>query len=284
MALEVISYNSFRRDYKNGVIDLKDGTVKLMLVGAGYTPDYDAHTKRSDITSEISGTGYSAGGQALAGKTLTKDNTNNRGVWDADDVIWASSTITAPAGVLYLSRGGASSADELIAYVDFNATLVSMGGPFEVEWHTNGIIYWAGAGMYNAALAKLADGNVIDLDTDTIHMALTLGYTFDADNHEFFSDITGEITGSGYTAGGVALTGKSVAADNTDNEGVFDADDITIDPATISADGAVFYKKRGGAASADDLIFYIAFGSTITSVAGPWSIVWAAEGIINTNG
>lgn len=135
-----VIYNSFKRDIMNGSIDLDTDTIKLMLVSSSYTPDQDAHTKRSDVTNEVSGTGYTAGGATLANKTVTADNTDNEGVFDADDVTWPSSTITARGGVLYKSRGGASSADELIAYVDFGSDITSTGATFTVAWAAEGIL------------------------------------------------------------------------------------------------------------------------------------------------
>jgi hypothetical protein len=52
-----IVFNSFKRDIMNGSINLASDTFKIMLVTSAYTPDMDAHTKRSDVTNEVSGTG-----------------------------------------------------------------------------------------------------------------------------------------------------------------------------------------------------------------------------------
>jgi hypothetical protein len=112
-----------------------------MLVTSAYTPDQDAHTKRSDVTNEVSGTGYTAGGATITGSTVTADNTDNEGVWDAStDPSWASSTITARGAVLYKSRGGAASADELICYLDFGSDKVSTGGTFLITFASEGIL------------------------------------------------------------------------------------------------------------------------------------------------
>lgn len=135
-----VIYNSFKRDIMNGSIDLDTDTIKVMLVTSTYTPDQDAHTKRSDITNEVSGTGYSAGGAALANKVVSVDNTDNEGVFDADDLTWASSTITARGAVLYKSRGGASTADELICYIDFTTDKSSSSGNFTIQWGAEGIL------------------------------------------------------------------------------------------------------------------------------------------------
>lgn len=135
-----VIFNSFKRDIMNGALDLDTDTIKVMLVTSAYTPDQDAHTKRSDITNEVSGTGYSAGGSALANKAVTADNTDNEGVFDADDLSWASATITARGAVLYKARGGAASADELLCYIDFGSDIASTGGTFLITWNAEGII------------------------------------------------------------------------------------------------------------------------------------------------
>ena len=136
-----VLYNSFKRDVQNGAIDMDTDTIKVMLVTSTYSPNIDTHTKRSDITNEVSGTGYTAGGAALANKTVTADNTNDRGVFDADDTSWTTATITARGAVLYKSRGGAASADELICYVDFTSDYTSTAGTFLITWSSSGIIY-----------------------------------------------------------------------------------------------------------------------------------------------
>lgn len=135
-----VIYNSFKRDIMNGSIDLDTDTIKVMLVTSTYTPDQDAHDKRDDITNEVAGTGYSSGGAALANKSVTADNTDNEGVFDADDLTWASATITARGAVLYKSRGGAASADELIMYFDFTSDQTSTNGNFTLQWNAEGIL------------------------------------------------------------------------------------------------------------------------------------------------
>ena len=133
-------YNSFKGDSAKSIIDLDTDSFKIMLVTSAYSPNIDTHTKRSDITNEVSGTGYSAGGVALTGVTVTVDTTNDRTVFDANDASWASSTITARGAVIYKSRGGAASADELVCYLDFGSDIVSTGGTFLITFGANGIL------------------------------------------------------------------------------------------------------------------------------------------------
>jgi len=136
----IVLYNSFKKDLLDGNIDLSADTIKVMLTTSSYTPNIDSHTKRSDVTNEVSGTGYTSGGATLANKSLTQDNTNDKAVFDADDVSWASSTITARYGVIYKSRGGASSADELIGYIDFGSNITSSSTTLTIAWNSSGIL------------------------------------------------------------------------------------------------------------------------------------------------
>ena len=135
-----VIYNSFKQDVMNGGIDLDTDTVKVALVTSSYTPDQDAHDNFDDITNEVTGTGYSAGGATLSNKAVTKDNTNNRGVFDADDVAWSSSTITARGAVIYKSTGTASTS-KLICYKDFSTDKSSVSDTFTIQWSADGILY-----------------------------------------------------------------------------------------------------------------------------------------------
>ena len=135
-----VIYNSFKRDIMSGAINLASDTIKCMLVTSSYVPDQDAHAKRSDVTNEVSGTGYTAGGATLTSPAVSADNTDNEGVFDSDDAVWAASTITARGAVIYKSRGGASSVDELIAYIDFGSNMVSTAGEFRIAWNAEGIL------------------------------------------------------------------------------------------------------------------------------------------------
>lgn len=123
-------YNSAIFDASTGAIDFDTDTFKMMLVTSSYTAA-KTHTKRNAVTNEVSGTGYTAGGNAAAA-TVTKDDTNSRVDITFAITSWTSSTITARAGVIYKSRGGASSADELVGYVDFGSDVSSTAGTFSV--------------------------------------------------------------------------------------------------------------------------------------------------------
>ena len=128
-------YNSAIDDMARGAIDADTDSFKAMLVTSSYTPNKDTDLKRSAVTNEVTGTGYTAGGVASV-CTVTKDTANDKVTLQFAAVSWAASTITARALVIYKSRGGASSADELVAYNDFGSDVSSTAGTFSVAAST----------------------------------------------------------------------------------------------------------------------------------------------------
>ena len=139
MATTTTFYNSYKLNCLDGAIDLENDTIKVALCTSSYTPDIDSHGFFDDITNEVAGTGYTAGGQALAGKTTTQDNTNDEGNFDATDTTWSTSTITARYGVLYKDTGTLATSP-LICYIDFGEDKISSGGDFTLQWNADGII------------------------------------------------------------------------------------------------------------------------------------------------
>jgi hypothetical protein len=137
---------------------------------------------------------------------------------------------------------------------------------------------------YNAYKTRvLGTGTPIDLDADTIKIALlTSSYTPTAE-HDFYDDVSSfEVGASGtYSAGGATLS-VTITQDDTDDEGVFDATDVSFTSATITARYAVIYKSTG-VASTSPLVCLIDFGSNQSSTAGTFTISFAAEGILNIN-
>lgn len=128
--MATLIYDSFLDDVMRGNIDVDSDTFKLMLVGSSYTANKGSHTKRSDITGEVSNSGtYTAGGTPVVA-TVTKDTGLHKVT-----ISFAAATFTgftgSPRGcVIYKSRGGISSADELVCYGDFGSDMVATNGTF----------------------------------------------------------------------------------------------------------------------------------------------------------
>lgn len=129
-------YNSAVRDTAVGNIDFDTDTFWAMLTTSAYTENKDTHTKRSDVTSEVTGSGYTAGGQAITVSVAAVDTANDRVVITFNSVAWAASTITARKMVVYKRRGGAATADELVFVNDFGSDVISANGTFTVAANT----------------------------------------------------------------------------------------------------------------------------------------------------
>jgi len=129
--------------------------------------------------------------------------------------------------------------------------------------------------------ASASSARAVDFDTDTIKVMLcTSTYVPSATSHAVKASVTNEVTGGGYTAGGVTLTSPTVV----DSGGTitFDAADVTwLANATgfTNARYAVIYKDTG-TATTSTLIAYIDFGADKTNVGGDFSIVFNSLGIV----
>lgn len=121
------------------LIDYLSDTIKVALCTSSYTPDQDAHDFFDDITNEITGTGYSAGGATLGTKTLTYTGATNAIMFDAADTSWTTSTLTARYAVIYKSTGTGSTSP-LMGYVDFGADVSTTAGTFQITWDSAGIL------------------------------------------------------------------------------------------------------------------------------------------------
>lgn len=138
MAVTAYLYGSFPAKLANKEIDWDTDTIKVALTTSTYTPSQDTHDYFNDITNEVTGTGYTAGGATLASKTVTYTSGTNTQAFDAADVTWSASTITARYAIIYDSTG-TSSTSALIGYVDFGADVISSGGDFTIQWNASGI-------------------------------------------------------------------------------------------------------------------------------------------------
>jgi hypothetical protein len=119
-----------------GDIDFDAVTVKVMLVTSSYVEDPDHDFKNDVEANEVVGTAYVAGGTTATCSVSAIDTANNRVEVSLGGASWGSSTITAAGAQYYVSRGGASSADELSAFNDFGGDVVSTAGTFTLNAST----------------------------------------------------------------------------------------------------------------------------------------------------
>jgi hypothetical protein len=134
-------YGQFLSQALNKEIDWDTDTIKVALLTNSYTPDQDAHNYYDDVVAnEVTGTGYTAGGNTLANKTNTYNSGTNVIVLDADDTTWSSSTITARYAVVYDATPATNATKPLIGYVDFGSDQSSSSGNFTITWDATGIV------------------------------------------------------------------------------------------------------------------------------------------------
>lgn len=117
--------------------------------------------------------------------------------------------------------------------------------------------------------------------SDTIKLALaTSSYAVNQGTDEFFSTVTNEISGTGYTSGGLTLSGKAVSYDSSTREYRFAADNVSVAALTPSAAFryGVIYKSTG-TSSTSPLLAYINFGADQDPAGLPFAIQWAATGV-----
>jgi hypothetical protein len=104
-------------------------TFKIALYdnNASFTAATTAYT----ATDEVSGTGYSAGGQALT--TVAPTSSGTTAFLDFDNETWTSSTITARGALIY---NDTQAGDPTVAVLDFGADKTSTAGDFTVVFPT----------------------------------------------------------------------------------------------------------------------------------------------------
>ncbi len=138
MAVTAKWYGKLLNTLWTGGVNFTSDTIKGALVTSSYTFDQDTHDYFDDITNEVTGTGYTAGGATLASKTLTYTAGTNTIAIDAADLAWTTSTITARGLVIYKSTGTGSTSP-LLGFIDFGADVVSTAGTFTVTFDAGGI-------------------------------------------------------------------------------------------------------------------------------------------------
>lgn len=138
MTVTATPYGKFIMGLALADFDFSSATLKVMLTTSSYTPNVDTHEFKSDVTNEITGTGYSAGGVTLTTVAWTYDSTNNWGLLTADPATWTAATFTTRYAVIYKSTG-TDSTSRLIGYIDYGTNQSPVGEDFVINW-TSGVV------------------------------------------------------------------------------------------------------------------------------------------------
>lgn len=120
------------------------GTLKLSIVTSAYTPAQGTDDFWNDVSAnEVTGTGYTAGGNACATPTWTGPDGSGLLTFDASDpAAWtqnASGFSNGRRAILYYDTGTASTS-RLVGYSnDFGADAGNVAGDFSVAINAAGI-------------------------------------------------------------------------------------------------------------------------------------------------
>jgi len=252
------------------------GTFYGQLMTSAFTFNRDTHDTMAAITSgEITPVpGYSAGGKPLV-LSNSMNTTTGINALVINPVIW-NANITGASGILIYYRPSATPSEQIVlGYNHFGSPQSSVGGLFRIEQmqieaaqtnNNNIIIPYATINAIINKTINLSAGNFCA-------MLLGAGYTPSA-AHSLRSNLTNEVTGTGYTAGGVPAP-LTITRDDAADKTIVQANQIILTGATVSPRYVVYYQSLGGAASADRVLMIV-----------DWGIVYLANGAaypINAN-
>lgn len=138
MAVTAHAYPQVAQKLATKTVNLSTDALKVMLLSA-YT-FANTHATMADVLAagtEATGTGYTAGGQALSSVTLSTSGTVT--TLDCADPAWASSTITASFAVFYDAAGGTNATNYPICYWDLGGAQSSSAATFTLTISASGL-------------------------------------------------------------------------------------------------------------------------------------------------
>jgi len=143
MAITTAMCTSFKSELLQGIHNFHNGsgggtttttgtgnTFKIALYTSSAT--LAASTTAYATTNEVSGTGYSAGGNTLTNVDPTTSGTT--ALTDFADTTWSSASITARGALIYNSSTTAGSANRAVCALDFGADKTSTSGDFVIQF------------------------------------------------------------------------------------------------------------------------------------------------------
>ena len=133
MAISQAMCTSFKVGILDGDFNFGAGTTQTFKI-ALYTSSatLSAATTAYTSSNEVTGTGYSAGGQALT-VAQVPTSSGTTAFLDFSDVTWTTATITARGALIYLANGTTNPA---VAVLDFGGDKTSTAGNFTIQFPT----------------------------------------------------------------------------------------------------------------------------------------------------
>jgi len=131
MAITQAMATSFKQELLTGTHDFTNSTgdtFKIALFTSSAT--LGAATTAYSVTNEVSGTGYTAGGNTLT--NVTPSTSGTTAFTDFADTTWSSATITARGALIYNS----TDSDKAVVVLDFGSDKTSTNGDFTIQFPT----------------------------------------------------------------------------------------------------------------------------------------------------
>jgi hypothetical protein len=128
MAITQAMCTSFKTEILGGVHDLDTDVIKIALYTSAAT--LGATTTVYSTSNEATGTGYTAGGNTLAGAVISADGTT--AIVTFNTTTWSGASFTARGALIYNSSQG----DKTVAVLDFGGDQVVSSGDFAVIFPT----------------------------------------------------------------------------------------------------------------------------------------------------
>jgi len=123
-------------DTSNLAVDFLLTTHKIAMYNNTETPAFESETAYA-ATNEVSGTGYTAGGQVIVSPTFVVAGATAVLTYDLGDQVWASPTsVTARGAKLYAD---ALAGNDLLVGVNFGSDFTSTAGTFTIQWAAGGV-------------------------------------------------------------------------------------------------------------------------------------------------
>jgi len=133
MAITQAMCTSFKQALLDGEMDFSSDTsqtFKIALFTSSAT--LDASTTAYSTTNEVTGTGYTAGGNTLTVSSGNPQTSGTTAFLTFDNTTWSTATITARGALIYQSGGS----NPAVAVLDFGADKTSTAGDFQIQFPT----------------------------------------------------------------------------------------------------------------------------------------------------
>ena len=131
-------FTSFKDGLGRSSFNLSTDTLKCALLTSAYVPSANHAVLADVVAAEATGTGYTAGGQALTGVTWSV--AANKAALHAADPAWTTVTVTARYALIYAVKTVAGLTNPLLCLLDFGTDRGVIGGTFTVRFDALGVL------------------------------------------------------------------------------------------------------------------------------------------------